>query len=193
MRAGGSLKGLERVGDARIIDRVALALAKVCDQLIVAANDTSATDWLHGVPVVRDRFQSAGGLAGVDAALHWSQSSGPAGVDVLVVAWDMPFVTAGLLEALIEAAGRTDASVVVPESHSPYGIEPFCGWYSGRLAAALAAYVSPGGGPARDFLAGVAMHRLPLADVKRHGDPNVLLMSVNTEDDLERARRLRPS
>lgn len=191
MRAGGSLKGLERVGDTRIVDRAALALAKVCDQLVVAANDSSATDWLHGVPVVRDRFQGAGGLAGVDAGLHWNQSA-RAAADVLVVAWDMPFVSAGLLAALVETGRRTDASAVVPESESPYGIEPFCAWYSARLATPLATWLSAGGGPARDFLAGVAVHRLSMADVSRHGDPTLLLMSVNTVDELEHARRVRP-
>src|SRR5688572_32002559 len=106
---GGSPKGLEIVGKSRIIDRVADALRRSCGSVILAANDEKALEWLPGTVVVPDIHPGTGGLAGVEAALHHSG-------DVIVVAWDMPFVPVALLEELTRRARAHDAAVVLPES-----------------------------------------------------------------------------
>lgn len=166
---------------------MASALAKVCEQLLLAANDPEAASWLPGVPIVRDRYDDAGGLAGVDAALDWARVK-PAAFDAaLVVAWDMPFVSAPVLAALLRLARNSGADVVVPESVSPYGFEPFCACYSSRVAAPLSEFLHEGGGAARDFVARVNSERVPLDVLQRLGDPRVLLASVNTEADLASA------
>jgi molybdopterin-guanine dinucleotide biosynthesis protein A len=181
---GGSPKGLETVGQSRIIDRVATALNEVCASVILSANDDAAQRWLPSVRVVRDVHPNAGGLAGVEAALA-------RGGDILVVAWDMPFVPAALLRDLIRRAAETGAEVVVPESDSPYGFEPFCAYYSGQVLAGLTAFLERGGGAARDFLAAMkGVHRIPLRDVRSFGDPATLFFSVNSTDDLARARTM---
>ena len=178
----GAPKGLEVVGDRRVIDRVATALREVAPELLLVANDAGASRWLPGVAVLSDLHPGAGGMAGVEAAV--SQAG-----DVLVVAWDMPFITASLLRALLEAARAHDADVALPESVSPYGFEPFCAFYSARTLPSLSAFFASGGGPARDFLRQVArVYRMPLAEVERHGDPRRLFFSVNTREDLESAR-----
>jgi molybdopterin-guanine dinucleotide biosynthesis protein A len=183
-RLGGSPKGLEMIGGRRSIDRVADALRPCTSELLLAANDPHATSWLTGVAVVADRFTTAGGLAGVEAALA-------RGADVVVVAWDMPFVTPDLVDLLITETQTHGSSVTVPESRSPFGFEPFCAWYAASIQPALADFLGAGGGPARDFLARVArVRRIPLAEVARVGDPERLLMSFNTPDDLERTRAL---
>src|SRR5207249_4052712 len=79
-RLGGVPKGLERVGGARLLDRVASALGDVTRDLLLVANDSDAASWLPGVPVVADRHPGAGGMAGIEAALA-------GGRDALVVAW----------------------------------------------------------------------------------------------------------
>ena len=181
---GGAPKGLEIVGSHRIIDRVAGALRHACGEVILAANDASAASWLPGVPVVADIHQGAGGLAGVEAAMRRSGS-------VLVVAWDMPFVPARLLDEITRVAVDGTADVVVPESDSPYGFEPFCAFYGAGVLPALTAFLANGGGAARDFVARVKrVHRIPLADVSAFGDPATTFLSVNTSQDLARARTI---
>lgn len=181
---GGSPKGLEIVGKRRIIDRVATALRETCGELLLAANDATAASWLPGVPVVADLHPGTGGLAGVEAAMTHSGSA-------LVLAWDMPFVPPQLLGEIARRAGDTGADVVLPESSSPYGFEPFCAFYHGRILAALSAYLTQGGGPARDFLRRVErVHRIPLGDVAAFGDPSTMFLSVNTSQDLARARTI---
>ena len=181
---GGSPKGLEVVGAHRIIDRVAAALREACDDLLLAANDSAASAWLPGVPVVADVHRAAGGLAGVESAL---QRAGR----IVVVAWDMPFVPAALLSEMIREATAWSAGVVVPDSDSPYGFEPFCAYYDAGILPQLTEFLGRGGGAARDFLARVEqVRRIPLAGVARYGDPKTVFLSVNSADDLARARTI---
>jgi len=183
-RLGGAPKGLEVVGEGRIIDRVASALRPVTRELLVAANDPYASRWLPGVAVVADTHRGAGGLAGVEAALSRGQ-------DALVVAWDMPFVTGQLLQLIIDTAQSHDADVALPASDSPYGFEPFCAFYAARVRERLGTFLDAGGGPARDFLRRLArVHVIPVAEVERVGDGRRLFFSVNTPNDLERARAM---
>ena len=180
----GAPKGLEVVGDRRVIDRVATELRMVAPELLLVANDPDASRWLPGVAVLSDLHPGAGGMAGVEAAVRHAG-------DALVVAWDMPFVTATLLRALLDAARAHDADVALPESVSPYGFEPFCAFYSARTLPSLTAFFAGGGGAARDFIGLVPrVYRMPLAEVERHGDPRRLFFSVNTREDLERAREM---
>lgn len=188
-RLGGLPKGLELVGGARIVDRVAAALRQVTNELLLVANDGEAPRWLPGVAVVSDSHPGAGGLAGVEAALSRGE-----GTDALVVAWDMPFVTPALLRAITNAARASDADVALPESDSPYGFEPFCAWYSVRVLPSLTSYLETGGGAARDLLRRLPrVHRVPIADVEKLGDPRRLFFSVNTPEDLELARAMAES
>ena len=183
-RLGGTPKGLERVGDARIIDLVASSLRAVTPDLVLAANDPDAERWLEGVPVARDLHPGTGGLAGVEAALGTDR-------DVLVVAWDMPFVMPRVLRMLVDAARTRDADAVVPRSPSPHGFEPFCGYYAVRVRDRLARYLESGGGAARDFFATLDnVHYLPMADLSALGDPARIFFSVNTPADLESARAM---
>jgi molybdopterin-guanine dinucleotide biosynthesis protein A len=180
----GAPKGLEVVGGIRIIDRVADALSGASDRLLLAANDPVAATWLPGISVVTDTHPGAGGMAGVEAALLQ-------GADVLVVAWDMPFVPGRLLLELTQQASTYAADVVVPESDSPYGFEPFCAYYSARVQPALSQFLGEGGGAARDFIARVErVRRMPLRDVGRFGDVATLFLSVNSRQELERARTI---
>src|SRR5687768_10598807 len=133
-RLGGVPKGLEFVGGVRIIDRVANALRPVTSSIVVASSAEKARKWLDDASIVIDKQSRSGGLAGVEAAVA-------AGDDALVVAWDMPFVTTGLLDLLTREQVRTDADIVVPESESPYGVEPFCAFYSARVFRSLTAFL----------------------------------------------------
>lgn len=183
-RLGGAPKGLELVGGVRILDRVANALGPVTSSLIVSAASESAHKWLDNAALVIDKRARIGGLGGVEAALAEHG-------DALVVAWDMPFVTTALLELLAREQVRNDADVVVPESESRFGLEPFCAFYGARALRALTSFLDAGGGTARDFLHSVnRLYRVPLATIRQIGEPGRLFFSVNTPDDLARANAM---
>jgi molybdopterin-guanine dinucleotide biosynthesis protein A len=178
----------------RILDFVFAAVAQVTDHVVISSNDPLARRWIPGVQVLPDRHAGAGGLAGIEAALSWSAGSGGGsshGRDIVAVAWDMPFVTGSLLASLVDAADANDADAVAPQSDSPHGIEPFCAFYSHRVREPLEAFLSAGGGAAHEFVKSLPRFQLlPTSHVARSGDPNRLLLSVNTPDDLVRARTL---
>ena len=136
-RYGGRPKGLERVGGERIIDRVAQALAHTTDELLLIANAPEAGSWLPGTRVAGDLRLGEGALGGLHAALSH------AGTDIVLVAWDMPFVPAALLAELRAWGERTGADAVLPESDgSRRGVEPLCAWYSSRCLGAVEAAIA---------------------------------------------------
>lgn len=181
-RYGGRPKGLERVHGVRVIDRVATVLGAVTDSLLLIANDPDAVRWLPGVRVAADVRPGIGSLGGIHAALVH------AGTAVLVVAWDMPFVPAGLL-AELRALGE-DADVVAPESGSSrHGLEPLCAYYSPACIAAIERCIDADDRRAIGFFEQVRVVRLPVEDVRRYGDPDRLFMNVNTPGELALAEQ----
>lgn len=177
-RMGGSPKGLESVGGARIIDRVARALGEAADTLLVVSFDSAAATWLPGVPAIPDRRPGLGPLSGIHAALAHTES------DVLVVAWDMPFVPAAALRALRETGETLGADAAAPASNSPWGFEPLAAWYSASALPAVTAMLDASDGR----VGAVADHvQLLTVDVSSWGDPEEMFLSVDMPADLERA------
>lgn len=183
-RYGGRAKGLERVGGERIIDRVARVLAEATDSLLLVANAPEAGDWLPGVRVVGDVRPGEGALGGLHAALAHAST------DIVLVAWDMPFVPAALLRELRARGEREGADAVLPESDgSRRGVEPLCAWYAARCLAAVEAALDTGDRRVVAFHAHVDARRVPIDEVAAFGDPALLFGNVNTPDDLVRAER----
>jgi molybdopterin-guanine dinucleotide biosynthesis protein A len=178
-RFGGRPKGLERVGGRRIIDRVAEALQPVTDELLLIANDPSATGWRTDLRVAGDVLQNVGSVAGIHAALV--HAGGPA----IIVAWDMPFVPSSLLRELRDRGVSADA--VVPESDSRRGLEPLCAWYSPACVPAIERAIARGDRRIVAFFDEVRLVRLPASDVARHGDAERIFMNVNTAEELSAA------
>jgi molybdopterin-guanine dinucleotide biosynthesis protein A len=176
-RFGGQPKGLELVGGARIIDRVAAALRAVADELLLVANQPEASAWLPGIRTVGDVRAGFGSLGGIYSALVH------AGQPVLIVAWDMPFVEPRVLEALREAG--TDADVVVFQSGSPRGVEPLCAFYRPTCLAPIERQMDVGDLRVVGFFENVRVVRLPAP-----ADPEKTFMNINTPSDLALAEGL---
>jgi molybdopterin-guanine dinucleotide biosynthesis protein A len=158
---------------------------------LVVANAPDADAWLPGVRTVADLRPGLGALGGLHAALAQS------GTDVLLVAWDMPFVSAALLGELrrIGDGGRDEShhalsfvdapDVVIPESDgSRRGVEPLCAWYSHRCLPAVERTLDAGDLRVIGFHEHVRVQRLPVARVTDFGDPARLFSNVNTREEL---------
>jgi molybdopterin-guanine dinucleotide biosynthesis protein A len=180
-RFGGVAKGLEKVGGVRIVDRVAAALRESCDELIVVANDPSAPDWLPGTRVVRDIRADRGALGGVHAALSSARDA------ALVLAWDSPFVPAGLMRALRDAGETAGADAAVPASGSPWGFEPLCAWYRTSCLAAVERHLD-----SNDLHAGSWLREVNSVQLNSSpwGDADEIFFNVNSADDLAMANAL---
>lgn len=179
-RYGGRPKGLERVGGERILDRlVAACIAALGSAPLLVANDPAAPGWRPDLAIATDVEPGLGALGGLLTAVE----RGPA--PVVVVAWDMPFVTASLLAAL--AAGLTEADVVIPEGDNRRGLEPLCAAYGPACGPAIRAALAAGDRRAIGFHDRVRVSILPRGEVARHGDPALLFLNVNEPADLQRA------
>jgi molybdopterin-guanine dinucleotide biosynthesis protein A len=183
----GSPKALARVGGARVVDRVIVALrdALAHDDIVCSANDAAVAAAI-GLPSRPDVISGIGALGGVHATLLWARERECRGV--LAVGCGMPFLEPALLRALL--AHAPDADVVVPASSGPRGIEPLCAWYGTACIAAIEAAVRVGDSRMVGFHDAVRVVRLPLHEVRAFGDPARLFMNLNTPADRDAAERL---
>jgi len=188
-RLGGRPKGLEVVAGRRIIDRIAEALRAVVSEVLVVSNDPDAEDWLPDARVGRDIKTGRSSLVGIHAAIsHAGATAGAragAGAPVIVVAWDMPFVTSDLL-GLIRDRAATAAHAVIPVPST--GPEPCCAWYSPTVLPIISRMIDDG-----ELRLGALFDRLPSVEViterqiTKIGDPRRLFFNVNTQVDLDTA------
>jgi len=154
-------------------------LDEVASSRLIVANDPGAASWFADMRVIPDVHPGLGPLAGIEAGLAAAGGRG-----VLVLAWDMPFVPAGLLHELARRGDR-GGHAVVPMHGARTWREPLCAYYPAdaltlcrrllaegeRQAAALAATL-----PGTDFMGDVAL--------EAYGDPAVMFTSVDTPEEL---------
>ena len=182
-RLGGVPKGLLDVGGRRMVDRVADALRAGCDDLLMVANADDAATWVTDARLTRDVRPGLGALGGIHAALLASEG------DVVVVAWDMPFVPAALVRALRAASDGVDA-VVPARAGSRWEVEPLCAWYGRSCLAPIERAIDAGDMRAGAWLEGVHVVRLETAAMRAIGEPATMLFDVDTADELAAARTM---
>ena len=182
-RFGGRPKGLERVGGSRILDRLADTMtAALGNPPLLVANAPEAPGWHRDLRVVADVRPGLGSLGGIYTAVV------EAPAPVVVVAWDMPFISVALVRAL--AVGLESHDACLPQSGGRRGVEPLCAAYGPACREAIAASLDAGDLRAIGFHAAIRVGILPHAEVARLGDPALLFYNVNTTDDLARADQL---
>jgi molybdopterin-guanine dinucleotide biosynthesis protein A len=184
----GAPKALAEVAGMRIADRALGALRDVVPEPVVGIANDPALGAALDVPTRPDRVPGLGPLGGIQTALHWALEEGRTGA--LCVSCDMPFLSHDLLRRIVDLAGRGAWDVVAPESGGPRGIEPLHAWYGPRSLPAVEAALARDDRRVVAFHGDVRVHRMPLAEVRRYGDPDVLFMNVNTPADRERAEAM---
>jgi molybdopterin-guanine dinucleotide biosynthesis protein A len=166
-----------------MIDRIADALRPVTDELLLVANASDAEDWLPGARVLRDSGEQRGSLVALRTAL-----AGADGRDVLMVAWDMPFVTPDVLRFI---ASKLIAPIDAAVPELPSGLEPFCAAYSQRCLPIVDRQLEAGNLRMAAFVDELrVVRRLGVSELTAFGDPSRLFLNVNTPADLARADAL---
>lgn len=169
------------VGGRRIIDRVATALRDATDSLLLVANAPDAATWLPELRTLRDARPERGSLVGIHTAL-----SG-AGGDVVVVAWDMPFVTGALIRLLVERL-TTPVYAAVPETSE---LQPFCAVYSRRCLPLVERALDAGELRVSAFIDSLpVVRRVGQSELETVGDPDRMFFNVNSPADLARAEEM---
>jgi molybdenum cofactor guanylyltransferase len=189
-RFSGKPKGLEVVGGERILDRLVRVMTAALDgPPLLVANVPEAPAWRSDLRVVPDVRPGLGALGGIYTAVV------EAPAPVVCVAWDMPFVSEALLRRL--ADGLTGHDACLPQSAARHGVEPLCAAYGPACRDAIARSLHEGDLRAVSFHERIGVGILPLSEVARFGDPELLFFNVNTAEDLARTdgmwRRLESS
>jgi molybdopterin-guanine dinucleotide biosynthesis protein A len=157
-------------------------LRVVTTDLILISNAPNAASWIPGVTVAADVRPERGSLVALHTALTRANDR------VLVVAWDMPFVTVELLRAL-QRRLSPDSFAAVP--HGRHGPEPFCAAYAPTCLPFLDAALDAGELQVSAWLARLpVVDRLSIEEVSRFGDPDRLFFNVNAPADLATAERM---
>ena len=163
----------------RIADRVLGALREATDSRLVVANDPQATAWFASERVIPDATRGLGPLMGLATALDAAR-----GAAVLVVGWDMPFVTGALLRALRDR-GERSGTAVAPMHGAARWIEPLCAYYPPGALSACRALLAAGERRAAALLE-VLPGVITLDDqaLAPFGEPARLFDSVDSPEDL---------
>jgi molybdopterin-guanine dinucleotide biosynthesis protein A len=130
---------------------------------------------LGGIP---DLYPGEGPLGGILTALHHSLLHSPyqTGADWnLIVACDMPEVSAGFLRKLLAAAEASGADALLPEGPSGK-VEPLCAVYHRRALAPMERHFARGVRKVTAALEGVPTIRLSVPELAP-------FQNVNTPED----------
>ena len=179
-RFDGLPKGLAVVDDVRIADRILAVLRGATDTQVVVSNDPAAEQWFPSFRVVADATPGLGPLAGIETALRAAE-----GAAVMVVAWDMPFVTTPLLRGM-RALGESGAAAVVPVHGEPPVLEALCAYYATDALPVCSRLLAGGERRAHALFAALPTAlTIPERVLVEHGDPERLFLSVDTQEQLE--------
>ena len=177
----GRDKLLLEVGGATLVGRVAGALSGRCGEVILAGRET-APPGVRGVRAAGDARPGQGPLAGMEAGLAAARHP-----LVFVAAGDMPFLRPELVDHLLGVLQDRGSPAAVPDDGRR--THPLCAAYSRGVLPRLRSALDGGVRAAREFLGGLdGVAYVPAAELRELGDPDLLLMNVNSPEDLARAR-----
>ena len=177
-RLGGRDKSQMLVGGRTILARQLDVLREVADRIVIVSNDPSRYA-NTGVPAVADVLPGTGSLGGIYTALTVATGR------VLVMACDMPFLTASFLALLWDAGGQAD--IAVPRAEDGY--HPLCACYAQACVAPLRRRLEAGTLKVVDLLNDVRVREIGPAEIAAFDPDGLLLLNVNTPGDLARAER----
>lgn len=192
-RFGGRDKSALVVEGRTIFDRQVAELSQIAGEiLLVGATLTPGTPGTPAAPARRpgvipiaDLMPGCGPLGGLHAALTTAR-----GDVVIVVACDMPYVSAPFLAYLASLAGeqaeRSEANefiAVVPQTERGY--HPLCAAYTRTAIEPIVRRLAAGRLKMTDLLADMRLRVVAAHEIARFGDPHQLLANVNTPAEHE--------
>jgi molybdopterin-guanine dinucleotide biosynthesis protein A len=181
-RLDGRNKAALRFGRHTLLERQLAVVRRVVGQTVIIANDPLLF-CAYDVPVIPDLMPGTGPLGGVYTAIQATNSK-----RTLVLACDMPFLTASFLSYLIEIGEETD--IAIPRTVRGY--EPLCATYSRRCAGVLRHRIDARRLKISDTLAGAAtltVREIGPDEIAPYDRQHRIFCNVNTPDEYARAVR----
>ena len=175
-RFGGGDKGSLVVDGRTIFERQVSELSQIAGEILVVG-PRAPRPGIRGprdadaVRAVADLVPGLGPLGGLHTALTEAK-----GDVTIVVACDMPYVSARFLAYLVALADEADA--VVPQTERGY--HPLCAAYTRATIDPVARRLAAGQLKMTDLLADVRLRVVTADEIGRFGERHRLLANVNT-------------
>jgi molybdopterin-guanine dinucleotide biosynthesis protein A len=179
----GRSKFLEPIGAKSLIQWVVDRLTILSTEIIIVTAHGEAIPCSSAarIKTVADIYPGKGPLAGIYSGLTASSSS-----RAIVVGCDTPFLSISLLEYMTQICSTFD--VVVPRIKNE--LEPLCAVYSKNCSVSIQELLEQDERQIRKLFSMVKVKYIEEDEINRF-DPNHLsFFNINTQDDLERARKL---
>lgn len=182
----GEDKALKTFLGRPLIQRVVDRLAPVADELIVTTNHPKEYAFLD-VSLIPDLKPGRGALGGLYTAV--ASASHPF---VAVVACDMPFASAPLLEAASRLMVEEEADVVIPKSE--HGYEPLHAVYRrATCLPAIEAAIDADQWKVIAWFPQVRVRTLTSGVIRKHDPTGLAFWNVNTPDEFAEGERIATS
>jgi molybdopterin-guanine dinucleotide biosynthesis protein A len=173
-RLGGIPKGAALYQGITLLDRTLANVRSLGGEVhLIVKNPDDYRRW--NLPAWVDLWPRRAPIVGIHTALVQLAKD-----HVLVLAVDLPGLTAGLLAHLV--ACRTAAEVVIPRWNGRW--EPLCAVYSRSVIPRLEAMIRRDELKPVDLLDQVTVREIAGRELRRFGDPARLFMNINTPADL---------
>jgi len=180
----GRDKVQETVGNSNLLQRALSQLVPFNgDILIVTAGEKSLpqVNGYQGFRIVTDIYPGKGALGGIYTGLAESESPYN-----LVIACDMPFLNQALLRYMMELAAGFD--LVVPRLGAL--VEPLHAVYAKSCLAPIERLLKQDNLEVRALFDLVKVRYVEASEIDRFDPQHLSFFNVNTEADLEKARRM---
>lgn len=182
----GEDKALKTFLGRPLIQRVIERLSLVADELFVTTNHPDDYAFLK-LPLISDLKPGRGALGGLYTAI--ASASNPM---VAVVACDMPFVSATLLEAATRLMVEEGVDVVIPKSEE--GFEPLHAVYRRETCLpAIEAAIEADQWKVVAWFPQVKVRVLTSEEIKRYDPSGLAFWNVNTPEEFAKAEEIAKS
>ena len=168
----GRNKALIPLDGCPLITRLTGEAGQLTDQIIISANDIPVYASL-GLPIVPDIYHGQGPLAGLHAAMTYSERP-----LLLALACDLPSVKQSFLRLLVRLAEGYDAVIPVTSDGRPH---PLCAVYRRSCLTALERNLQAGRNKITDVLKSLNVHWLPEGPATFFAED---VYNLNTPEDL---------
>lgn len=177
----GQNKAFVKIGGQILIERI-IERTKNVGQKETILITNSPDEYAHlKLPMYGDIVPDSGSLGGIYTAIHHSTTS-----HTVVIACDMPFVSADLLRFMVSQADNADVVVPTIEGY-PQGLHAI---YSKNCLDPIRAKIDAKRLKVIGFYDEVRVTYLDEAALKKYNPDGLAFMNVNTPEELEKAREL---
>ncbi len=176
----GTDKAFLRWGNETLLQRMLQLTRSVTSEVCIVGD---ATKFCPFAPTIEDSFRDQGPLGGIHAALCSSKS------DLnLIVAVDLPFVTAAFLKYLSGRAQESEAIVIVPRAAER--LQPLCAVYRRQFAAVAEESLKRQKNKIDPLFSMVSTRVIEAREMTAAGFSPEMFRNVNTPEDMEEAKRV---